>query len=229
MPDPIQNLPPPETDKLSLLVSAVLHAILIGVLVLLAAREGLLGQQIKKIAVEFVHEKPPEKPKQLEKPKEEPPKVETPAPVQTAKAEPPRAVPRGVPPPSVVAPPPVIAPPPAEIAAFDFGGGKSVQSSSDPIELYRGYVEAALRAKWARPLDLEDDSFVVEVEVAVSGEGQIGQPEWKKSSGNARWDASVRAALASAKNLDRRPPANFPGRVLVRFDVQDTTEPVITP
>jgi outer membrane biosynthesis protein TonB len=207
----------------------VLHAVVIVVLVILAAREGLLGKQIKKIAVEIVHEKPPEKPKEPEKPKNEPPKVETPAPVQTAKVEPPRAAPRGAPPPAAVAPPPVIAPPPAEIAAFDFGGGKSVQSSSDPIELYRGYVESALRAKWARPLDLEDDAFVAEVEVAVSDEGEISQAEWKKSSGNGRWDASVRAALAAAKNLDRRPPAHFPARVLVRFDVQDTTEPVITP
>lgn len=86
-----------------------------------------------------------------------------------------------------------------------------------------------MRAKWARPLDIEDDSFVAEVEVSVGGEGQISQAEWKKSSGNARWDASVRSAIDAARNLDRRPPAHFPSRVLVRFDVQDTTEPVIAP
>ena len=42
-----------------------------------AAREGLLGKQLKKLSVEMVKEKPPEKPKEPEKPKIEPPKVET--------------------------------------------------------------------------------------------------------------------------------------------------------
>jgi hypothetical protein len=37
----------------------------------------------------------------------------------------------------------------------------------------------------------------------------------------------VRAALAATKSLDRPPPTNFPPRIVVRFDVQDATEPVI--
>jgi hypothetical protein len=123
----------------------------------------------------------------------------------------------------------VVAPPPAEIPAFDFGGGKTVQSSSDPVELYRSYVESALRAKWARPVDIADDTFVAEVEITVDSSGEISRPDWKKNSGDNRWDASVRGALAAARILDRRPPPNFPGRVLVRFDVQDATEPVIAP
>ncbi len=57
--------------------------------------------------------------------------------------------------------------------------------------------------------------------------GKISQQEWKKSSGDKRWDDSVRAAIAAIKSLDRTPPTNFPPRVVIRFDVQDATEPII--
>ena len=48
--------------------------------------------------------------------------------------------------------------------------------------------------------------------------------DWKKTSGNARWDASVRAALAATTSISRQPPTNFPPRILVRFDVQEVTD-----
>jgi hypothetical protein len=214
-------------DKANLIISFGFHAIIVGVLVLFAAHEGILGKQLKKIAVEMVHEKAPEKPKEVEKPKEEPPRIEAPKIAETPKIEPPRETPRTAPAPVAEASAPVVAPPPAELPAFDFSGGKSVQSSSNPFELYRGYVESALRMRWNRPVDIKDDSFVAEVEVTVNAAGEISQPAWKKSSGNARWDASVRKAIESAKDLDRRPPINFPSRVLVRFDVQETTEPLL--
>ena len=37
---------------------------------------------------------------------------------------------------------------------------------------------------------------------------------------------SVRKAIAAVKRMDRPPPTNFPPSVLVRFDVQDETEPI---
>ena len=142
----------------------------------------------------------------------EPPKI----------AEPPKVV--EAPP----AAPPVVAPPAAELPAFDFEGGKLVQSSSDPVQLYKGLIEYALRSKWSRPTDEADDDFVVEVEVAVSRDGQISDPEWKEGSGDKRWDDSVRQALAATTSMTRPPPTNFPPRITIRFDVQsEATEPVL--
>jgi hypothetical protein len=113
------------------------------------------------------------------------------------------------------------------VPAFAFEGGKPVASSSDPVQLYRGFVEYALRSKWNRPADIADDDFTAEVEVSVGRQGQISNPEWKKASGNSRWDESVRQALAGTKTVSRPPPTNFPSRVLVRFDVQQVTDAVI--
>ena len=106
-----QSTPPGHrnSSRVNLLIAFVFHAAVILALVFLAARQGLLGKQLRKIAVEMVKEKPTEKPKEPEKPREEPPKAETPklfeAPKLAAAAE------QSPPPPSgaaaAVAPPPV--------------------------------------------------------------------------------------------------------------------------
>ncbi|HTV61167.1 MAG TPA: TonB C-terminal domain-containing protein [Verrucomicrobiae bacterium] len=67
---------------------------------------------------------------------------------------------------------------------------------------------------------------MAEVQVAVGRDGTISDPVWEKGSGNSRWDNSVRQAIASVTSMDRPPPTNFPPRVLIRFDVQDDTEPL---
>jgi TonB family protein len=123
--------------------------------------------------------------------------------------------------------PPTVAPPAAELPSFDFEGGKAVETSSNPVQLYKGLIEYALRSKWNRPDNLADDNYVVEVAVSVSSEGQISDPQWLKSSGDEQWDDSVREAIAAVTSMDRPPPANFPPRVTVRFDVQEETEPVL--
>ena len=64
---------------MNLLISFTFHALIVVVVLYFAAREGLLGKQMKKIAVEMVKEKPPEKPKEPEKPKIEPPKSKRPS------------------------------------------------------------------------------------------------------------------------------------------------------
>ena len=75
------------TTRWSVLISGVIHAVLIGILVFYAAREGMLGKQMKKIAVEIVRkEKPPEKPP--EKPRERP--VETKPNQEAVKTETPK-------------------------------------------------------------------------------------------------------------------------------------------
>jgi outer membrane biosynthesis protein TonB len=208
------------SPKVNLIISAVFHAVILGTLLYFAAREGLLGRQIKKIAVEMVKEKKPEKPKEPEKPKVvkvEAPKTETPKVPEVAKIEAPKET--TVPPPSSAAPP-AVAPPAAELPAFAFEGGKTVVTSSDPIQLYKGLLESTLRFNWDRPKDDDDHANVAEVEVAVDSTGQITSPVWKKNSGHKRWDDSVRAAIASTGKVSRPPPKNFPARVVIRFDVE---------
>ena len=209
------------SSKVNLMISFALHALIVAVALYFAARQGLLGKQLKKISIEMVKEKLPEKPKEPEKPKtEEPPKAE-PSRVETAKvAEAPIVTP------SPVVAPPSVAPPSAEMPSFEFEGGKAVETSSDPVHLYQSYMEYTLRSKWNRPDNIADDSYVAEVVVSVDRAGQISKPEWKKGSGDKQWDDSVKQVFKVVNNMDRPPPTNFPSRVMVRFDVQEESEPI---
>ena len=199
------------SSKVNLLISFIFHAVLVLALLYFAAREGLLGKKLEKISVQMVKEKPPEKPK--EPPKIEPPKIETP------KIEPPKIVEtRPAAPPTVA--PPTVAPPVAELPSFDFSGGKEVVSSSDPVQIYKGYMEYVLRSKWDKPDDMADDNYVVEMSMTVGKDGQLGAPVVQKSSGNEKWDDSVRQVFNAVKSFDRPPPTNFPPVVTIRFDVQ---------
>ncbi len=219
---------PRNSSKVNWLISLAFHSMLILALVFFAAREGLLGHQLRKISIQMVKEKPPEKPKEPDKPKQEAPKPETPKEepklAAAPKIEPPKTV-EAAPPPPVVAAPPAVAPPPAELPSLDFDGGKTVQFSADPVQLYKSALEYELRSKWNRPQDTADDNFVDEVEISINSDGDISHPTWKKNSGDKQWDASVLAAVASVKNIGRRPPPGFPDQVMVRFDVVDT-EPI---
>ena len=85
-----------------------------------------------------------------------------------------------------------------------------MESSSDPVKLYKGLLETSLRFNWDRPSGVDDHTNVAEVEVAVDKTGEITSPVWKKSSGQKQWDESVRLAIASTKKVIRPPPTNFP-------------------
>ena len=207
-------------SKVYLLISFAFHAILILALAYFAARQGLLGKQIQKISVEMVKEKQPPKPKPPEKPKVEPPKVEPPKMTAAPKVEPPKETTLAA------STPPTVAPPAAEVPSFDFDGGKAVESSSDPAQVYKGYVEYSLRQKWHRPENIADDNYVAEVEVSIDGQGHISNPRWLKGSGDDKWDQSVRAVINTVNQIDRPPPKNFPARITIRFDVQEETQPV---
>jgi len=209
------------SSRVNLMISFAFHALIVVVALYFAARQGLLGKQLKKISIEMVKEKPPEKPKEPEKPKTEPPKLETPKP------EPPKVVEEAKAAPPPVAAPPTVAPPAAELPSFEFEGGKTVETSSDPVHLYKGYLEYALRSKWQRPENIADDSYVAEVKVTVDRTGRISDPKLEKGSGDTKWDESVEEVFQVVKNMDRPPPTNFPSRVTVRFDVQEESEPVL--
>ncbi len=216
-----QPKPRKNSSKVNLTISAVVHGILVAVLFYFAAKEGLLGKKVQKIAVEMVKEKKPEP----EKPKPEPPKVEPPK-VEAPKIEAPKVETAKAPP--TVAPP-VVAPPANDVPSFEFEGGKAVNSESDPVQLYKGYLEYTLRAKWNRPENLADDNYVAEVAVNVDPQGNLSQPQWRKGSGDARWDQTVKDVFKVVQSIDRHPPTNFPPSVVIRFDVQEETEPVVAP
>lgn len=208
--------------RTNLLISVVFHAVAIGGLFYLAARQGVLGTRLKEItAFRVKEEKPPEPPKPKEEPKPETPKpavAETPKPTA---APPPVAPANAAPPPVVVS----AAPPPAIGADFNFAdGAKVVQSTADPVEAFKGFLEYSLRAKWNKPDGIDDTAFVAEVEVAIAPDGRIEGFEWRGGSNDKAWDASVRAALAATKSVGRTPPTGFPRRVVVRFDAVPDTE-----
>lgn len=217
-----QSEPPKDenSSRTNLIISLVFHALLVVALFYFAAREGLLGKKLNTIAVQMIKEKPPEKPK--EPPKVEPPKIEPPKVIQPAKIV---EAPKVQAPPAVA--PPVVAPPNNELPDFVFGGGKTVETSSDPVQLYKSYLEFVLRQKWNRPDNEADDDFVAEVSVSVDRQGNISHPVWLEGSGDDRWDATVKQVFQLVKKVDRPPPTNFPPRITVRFDVQEQTEPVL--
>ncbi len=216
-------------SRLAAAISLVLHGGIIALLMFLAAREGMLGTELRKIAVTIVpREKPPEPP--TPKPAEPKP-VPAPAPVNEptpAPAAPPAAPENRTGPgaPDAGAPPPppatggeLAAPPPNELPGFAFDDGKAVATTSDARQLYRSYMEFTLRSHWTRPAGVADEQFVAEVEVALDESGRILGTTWERGSGHAAWDESVRQALAATTTIGRAPPAGFPSRVRVRFDV----------
>jgi len=119
-----------------------------------------------------------------------------------------------VPPPAVVEG--AAAPPPA-VSIGDFVIDPDAITTTDPIGFYKQQVESVLRSRWERPAGVKDNDFTAEVEMRVDAKGNISGYEWKKGSGDQRWDDSVKKALAGA--INRSPPKNFPEKFLVRFDV----------
>jgi len=210
---------PKNSSKANLTISAVVHGLLIIALVYFAAREGYLVKKLQTNTVTKVEEKKKEPEKPKEPPKVEPPKVEAP------KVEMPKAEAAKTAPPTVA--PPVVAPAAVDVAGFDFAGGKTVLSESDPVQLYKGYMEYTLRSKWNRPDNVADDTFAAEVQVNVDKQGKLSGVDWQKGSGDAKWDQTVKDVFKIVTQIDRKPPTNFPDHVTIRFDVQEETEPVV--
>jgi outer membrane biosynthesis protein TonB len=212
-------------SRISFFVSLALHIVMGLAIFYVAARQGILGKKMKEITAVIVpkDEKKPEPQKPKDEPKVEQAKPETARtePAKTAVAAPP--VTSAVPPPAASA----AAPPPTVGADFDFNdGAKVVQTTSNPVELYKQAVEYAFRSRWIKPDAVDDTGYVAEIDVSVAPDGRVTRAEWKRGSGDNRWDASVRDALKQTANIGRKPPKEFPGMFLVRFDAIPDTEPV---
>jgi len=217
--------------KTGLLLSLVFHLAAIGMLVWMAAREGLIGLPRKQVAVSLLREPPPHQPPDPEKPQPEAPKTELPVFSDSVLSAAPTSSPeKTAPVPSLPFVPPqtvpaVPSPAPADLPSFAFeDGGDTVQTSTDPAGVYRSYVEFNLRSRWNRPADIADEHYVAEIEIAVDTAGRLSDPRWKPKSGDARWDASVMAVITQTRNLDRSPPPGFPAKLTIRFDVVPSGE-----
>lgn len=216
-------------DPVSVAISVALHALVIIVVFVWAARTGRLDPVIKAFDVVLDRKKEPEKPKEPEKKPEQPKAEEVPKPAETPPAKPvappPAAVVQA---PSPSSAPPPVAPPAASLPSFSFSdGAKVVESSTNAVvTYYKNLVEYTLRSNWERPEDMADESFVAEIEVQVDGTGRLMGHAWKKRSGDSRWDATVQKAIDATKRLSRPPPKDFPPQFLVRFDVVQATEPI---
>lgn len=208
------------SSKVNLTISFIFHTILVAAIFYFAAREGMLGKKMKTIVAEMVREKKPVEPsKAKEEPKvaQQQPKAEEP---KTPVTVPPPQVQVSAPPTAAEAPP-TAAPPAVDVPTLDFSdGAKEVVTISDPKLLYKGLIELALRSRWDRPENIADDTFVAEVELQIDPQGNVTGSKWIKGSGNARWDKSVKDALAATKAINRPSPKGFPGVFLARFDVE---------
>jgi TonB family protein len=213
------------SSKINLVISMVFHGTLIFAVFFFAAREGILGKKLKQLTVVMVpKEKKPEPPK----PKPEEPKPEVPKASQPKVNVPqPKAQTAAVPPPANDVP--TVAPAATALPSFQFSdGAHAVESISDPNTVYKALVEHTLRSRWNRPEDMADDEFAAELELTIDKSGNVEDTRWLHGSGNARWDDSVKAAVAQTKSISRPPPKGFPGKFTVRFDVESQkTESVL--
>ncbi|MEI7729995.1 MAG: TonB C-terminal domain-containing protein [Verrucomicrobiota bacterium] len=209
--------------KTNIIISVVVHVILFLGVGFWAASQGYFGEKAKDLSVSLVRgEKEKVKAAKKDEPKEVVKKVDVAKVIEQAKAAAPTTA-RFVPP-----PPPVdlgnAAPPPPVIDSGAFVFGDEILGSADPVANYKTQIENVLRAKWQRPADVADNGFVAEVETRLDTAGKIVSYEWKKGSGNDRWDTSVKQVMAGATTVGKAPPKGFPDKVVIRFDVVEEKE-----
>jgi TonB family protein len=215
----IQKRKKSNSSKVNLIISAVFHTVLVGAIFYFAAKEGLLGKKLKELTVTMEKVKKPEPPKE----KPEPPKVDQPKQEAKVNVPQPRTQAVATPPPAASDAAPTVAPAAAVLPAFSFDeGARQVQSISSPNDIYKALVEHTLRSYWNRPEDMADDSFTANVELTIDKSGYVSDSRWINGSGNARWDATVKQAVAQVKAITRPPPKGFPEKFVVRFDVEST-------
>jgi colicin import membrane protein len=113
------------------------------------------------------------------------------------------------------------------VPVLTLGDLGAASGAVNPVGAYQGFIEGSIRSVWNRPEGVADLNYVAEVEVSVSAAGEIESPRLKQSSGDRRWDEAVLKAVTAARSLGRPPPAGFPDRFLVRFDVLPEAEPLL--
>jgi outer membrane biosynthesis protein TonB len=208
------------SSKVNLTFSVIFHSAIVLALFFFAAREGVLGKRFQTLAVIVA---PREKKVEAPKPKPEEAKIapqkapEAPK-VAATLAPPPRAEAAAPSPAAEVAP--AVAPEAVNVSGMDFSDGAREVQTGDANTVYKALVEHTLRSRWDRPEDINDENYVAEVELNLDPQGNVIGSRWLQGSGDARWDASVKAVIAGTKAISSRPPKGFPEKFNVRFDVE---------
>ena len=195
------------TAKIHLVIAAVLHGVLILGLLFFASKEGMLGKTMQTLSVTLV---PKQKIEEVQKIKAFEPKIELPRMAQIP-VEMPKTLSVATPVPAA----PVIAPEAVQIPSLAFSdGAKDVISTSDPILLYKSYVEKYLTTKWSAPQDEED---VVMVNLSVNDKGAIISTKITSQRGG-KWENSVKKVFAQISSFPKPPPKGFPPIFKIQFD-----------
>ena len=111
----------------------------------------------------------------------------------------------------------------ASMPTFEFSAGKTVYAESDPVQLYKGYMEYVLRSQWQRSVDSTNNSCFGSIMLNVDKQGNLSRGEWLDGSGDTNWFQSVVNTVNQVATMDRRPPTNFPSTIAVRFDANRVT------
>jgi len=206
----------PKPSKLSATVSFVIHGGLILTVALLAKNSTEVERIYRQITAS-IEKKPP----QPEKVPEKPPPVQAKVPLPVVETQPQKqeqaAPPRSIPDQVV----PAMAPAAVNLAAFSFPDGAKEVASLDPISAYKQSIQTAFRNAWARPIDLNDQSYVAVAVVTIDRSGKITSRSLSSKTGDAHWDNSVLKALNAVSGFIRPPPIDFPNSFEVRFDTVD--------
>ena len=203
-------------QKRFILLVVVAHVVLILCVAFFASREGMLGKTMKSLTVTMM---PKEKPPEIIKPKvEEPLKSDIPHPIiSTPKTETVQQLTPTIPKtelPLIMASPPAV-----ELPAIQFSdGAKDVTTISDPIELYKTYIEHDVKSQWKRIDNINDENYVVMIELTIDNRGKIVDNKWLSGSGDTKWDSSVKDVFSKIKTLSRPPPKGFPNTFQIKFD-----------
>lgn len=193
--------------KKHLAIVAGVHVIVILIAIFFASREGILGKKMKELSVVLVP-----KPKQEEvqkKPSLPTPQIKIPEakPIVQEVKEPSRL--------PEASKAPTVAPTPVDVPSFQFSdGAKDVISSSDPIQLYKGYIERYIHSQWKTP---DDEDKVTDVEITINSQGEILSANWSPNSTDP-WDVSIVKVLKKVNKFPSVPPKGFPHTFTVRFD-----------
>lgn len=218
----MSSAPNPRSPKSGLLLSVAFHAVALGILIWVAAHEGLFQPPQKSVTVTLVPEPEPEQ-QPIVQPTQ-PPSV--PAPQSVISEQPtPSFDPQPNPEPSILPSEPhvpsVAAPPPVDVPQLVFNETTETSGigTGDSASYYRKFIEFTLRTHWNRPADIDDHTYVAELVIAVDSNGSLRPVRWERNSGNKRWDNSVLNAVKETQRIERVPPNGFPPIITIRFDV----------
>ena len=191
--------------KSNLIIAVIFHLIILFIIIFFAAKEGKLGQTFKSLTVVLSPKQKIEevKPKTVEPKLPDVPKVNVPQ-IQEEK--------------QVVkskSSEPTVAPNVVQLPSFDFfDGAKKINSTNDPIELYRLYLESNIKSAWQVP----DNDGVVNAEITIDSKGKITSTKILNFT-DLIWEMSVSQALSKIEKFSKEPPTNFPKRFTIRFDI----------